>query len=108
MHTTKAPDFLKYPVVLTPRAWQEAVHLENAPDTAAISNRLSDVVWMVYRELHFQPDCTSLNFGLYRLLPNGDNADRHWVDLKLERIESPPGVFYLYVSLKEETQTSCP
>jgi len=108
MHTTKTPDFMKLPVVLTPGAWQEAVHLENAPDASAISNRLSDVVWMVYRELLIQPDSTSLNFGLYRLLPSGDNPDRYWVNLKLERIESPPGVFYLHVSLREETQTSCP
>ncbi|RMT95152.1 hypothetical protein ALP39_200040 [Pseudomonas marginalis pv. marginalis] len=108
MHTTKTADFMKLPVVLTPGAWQEAVHLENAPDTSAISNRLSDVVWMVYRELHLQPDSASLNFGLYRLLPSGESLDRYWLNLKVERIESPPGVFYLYVSLKEETQTSCP
>ncbi|MBD8239518.1 hypothetical protein SOM46_26225 [Pseudomonas fluorescens] len=108
MHTTKTADFMKLPVVLTPGAWQEAVHLENAPDTSAISNRLSDVVWMVYRELHLQPDSTSLNFGLYRLLPSGESHDRYWLDLKVERIESPPGASYLYVSLKEETHTSCP
>lgn len=108
MHTTKTADFMKLPVVLTPGAWQEAVHLETAPNTSAISNRLSDVVWMVYRELHLQPDSTSINLGLYRLLPSGESLDRYWLDLKVERIESPPGVFYLYVSLKEETQTSCP
>jgi hypothetical protein len=101
-------DLLKLPVVLTPRAWQEAVHIEHPHDAAVISSRLGDVVLEAYRELHMQPDCTQIHFGLYRLLPAGDNPDRVWLDLKLDRIESPTGVFYLYISLKEETHTSCP
>lgn len=101
-------DLLKLPVVLTPRAWQEAVHIENPHDAAVISNRLGDVVLEAYRELHLQPNSTQIHFGLYRLLPAGNNPDRVWLDLKLDRIESPPGVFYLYISLKEETHTSCP
>ncbi|MFC6300262.1 hypothetical protein GNF76_28475 [Pseudomonas sp. CCM 7893] len=101
-------DLLKLPVVLTPRAWQEAVHIENPHDAAVISDRLGEVVLQVYRELHLQPNRTQILFGLYRLLPAGNNPDRVWLDLKLDRIESPPGVFYLYISLKEETHTSCP
>lgn len=71
-------DLLKLPVVLTPRAWQEAVHIENPQDVSVISNRLGDVVLEAYRELHMQPDCTQIHFGLYRLLPAGDNSDRVW------------------------------
>lgn len=37
-------DLLKLPVVLTPRAWQEAVHIEHPHDAAVISSRLGDVV----------------------------------------------------------------
>ncbi|SMF20084.1 MULTISPECIES: hypothetical protein [unclassified Pseudomonas] len=103
-----SPDLLKLPVVLTPRAWQEAVHIENQQDVSAISNRLGDVVLEAYRELNLQPDSDLIHFGLYRLLPDGNSSDRVWLDLKLDRIESPPGVFYLYISLKEEMQTSCP
>ena len=101
-------DLLKLPVVLTPRAWQEAVHIENPQDAAAISKRLGDVVLEAYRELHLQPDSDLIHFGLYRLPPDGNSSDRVWLDLKLDRIESPPGVFYLYISLKEEMNTSCP
>ena len=111
MQNTKnlvSSDLLKLPVVLTPRAWQEAVHIENPQDVSVISNRLGDVVLEAYRELHMQPDCSQIHFGLYRLLPAGDNSDRVWLDLKLDRIEAPPGSFYLYISLKEETHTSCP
>ncbi len=107
MHATKAPEFLKYPVVLTPRAWQEAVHLERSPDAAAISQRLGDVIWTLYRELHMRPDCTSFYFGLYRLLPSGESFDRYWLDLKFNCIKTPAGACYLYVSLKEETHTPC-
>lgn len=101
-------DLLKLPVVLTPRAWQEAVHIENQQDASVISQRLGDVVLEAYRELHLQPDSNLIHFGLYRLLPDGNGSDRVWLDLKLNRIESPPGVFYLYISLKEEMHTSCP
>ncbi|RZI31055.1 hypothetical protein [Pseudomonas orientalis] len=101
-------DLLKLPVVLTPRAWQEAVHIENPQDASVVSERLGDVVLEAYRELHLQPDSTQIHFGLYRLLPAGNSTDRVWLDLKLDRIESPPGVFYLYISLNEETHTSCP
>ncbi|MFC6299115.1 hypothetical protein GNF76_26835 [Pseudomonas sp. CCM 7893] len=101
-------ELLKLPVVLTPRAWQEAVHIENPHDAAVVSDRLGEVVLQAYRELHLQPNNTQIHFGLYRLLPDGKNPDRVWLDLKLDRIESPPGVFYLYISLKEETHTSCP
>lgn len=101
-------ELLKLPVVLTPRAWQEAVHIENPQDAAVISDRLGEVVLEAYRELHLQPNCTQIHFGLYRLPPAGNDPDRVWLDLKLDRIESPPGVFYLYISLKEEMHTSCP
>ncbi|MBW9242778.1 hypothetical protein [Pseudomonas paracarnis] len=101
-------DLLKLPVVLTPRAWQEAVHIENPQDASVVSERLGDVVLEAYRELHLQPDSDLIHFGLYRLLPDGNSSDRVWLDLKLDRIESPPGVFYLYISLKEEMHTSCP
>lgn len=101
-------DLLKLPIVLTPRAWQEAVHIENPQDVTVISKRLGDVVLEAYRELYLQPDSDLIHFGLYRLLPDGNSSDRVWLDLKLDRIESPPGVFYLYISLKEEMHTSCP
>ncbi len=102
-------ELLKLPVVLTPRAWQEAVHIENPHDATIISDRLGAVVLEAYRELHLQPNGSArIYFGLYRMLPSGNNPDRVWLDLKLDRIESPPGVFYLYISLKEEMHTSCP
>ena len=101
-------NFLKLPVALTPGAWQEAVHIEKPQDASVISKRLGDVVLEAYRELHLQPNSDLIHFGLYRLLPDGNSSDRVWLDLKLDRIESPPGVFYLYISLKEEMHTSCP
>lgn len=57
-------DLLKIPVVLSPQAWQEAVHIENPQDATVISERLGDVVLAAYRELHLQPDNKLIHFRL--------------------------------------------
>jgi hypothetical protein len=95
-------DLLKLPVVLTPRAWQEAVHLECPQRLEEITIRLSDVIRLAYRELHFQPEVGRIDFGLYRFLPNGDRSNRVWLDLRLHQIDSESGNSYLCVSLRDE------
>lgn len=95
-------DLLKLPVVLTPRAWQEAVHVEEPHHIEEIAIRLGEVVLEAYRELHLQPDEQQINFSMYRLPPKGDRSERVWLDLKLHRIESEPGTSYLCISLRDE------
>jgi len=95
-------DLLKLPVVMTPRAWREAVHLERPQRLEEITSRLSDVIWLAYRELHFQPERSQIDFGLYRFLPNGDRSNRVWLDLRLHRINAESGNSYLCVSLRDE------
>ncbi|WP_080710595.1 hypothetical protein [Pseudomonas chlororaphis] len=100
-------ELLKLPVVLTPRAWQSAVHVEDPQDAAEIGNRLGDVVLEAYRELHFQPNELQINFSLFLLPPAGERTERIWLDLRLHRIESAPGTSYLCISLRDESPTHC-
>ncbi|QQX57556.1 hypothetical protein [Pseudomonas chlororaphis] len=98
---------LKLPVVLTPRAWQAAVHVEDPQDAAEIGSRLAEVVLEAYKELHLQPDELQINFSLFLFPPAGDRAERIWLDLRLHRIESAPGTSYLCISLRDESPTHC-
>ncbi|WP_124303430.1 hypothetical protein [Pseudomonas chlororaphis] len=98
---------LKLPVVLTPRAWQAAVHVEDPQDAAEIGSRLAEVVLEAYKELHLQPDEFQINFSLFLFPPAGDRAERIWLDLRLHRIESAPGMSYLCISLRDESPTHC-
>jgi len=103
-HTTSfAADLFTLPVVLTPRAWQEAVHIEGSHSATLICNRLGEVILTAYREARLQPERRHIRFGLYRLLPTGDCQDRHWLDLNLTRLETAPGIGYLCISLKDES-----
>ncbi|KPW82924.1 hypothetical protein ALO92_100276 [Pseudomonas congelans] len=92
---------LKLPVVLTPSAWNESVHLEAPSHIAEVGTRLGDVVLEAYRELHLQPDETQIDFGIYRFPPNGDRSGREWLELKLHRIDAH-GNSYLCISLRDE------
>lgn len=93
---------LKLPVVLTPRTWQEAVHLDDPQHLTEIVNRLGDVVLTAYRELSFQPNQPQIEFGLYRFPPRGDRSERVWLELKLHQVESETGTAYLCISLRDE------
>lgn len=90
------------PVVLTPGAWQEAVHIQDPEHTSEISSRLGNVVLTAYRELSFQPDKTQVDFGLYRFPPAGDRSAYVWLDLTLHTIKSDTGLPYLCISLRDE------
>ncbi|KPB98061.1 hypothetical protein ALP73_200112 [Pseudomonas coronafaciens pv. garcae] len=94
---------LKLPVVLTPSAWNESVHLEAPSHIAEVGTRLGDVVLEAYRELRLQPDATQIDFGIYRFPPNADRSfGREWLELKLHRIDAVPGNSYLCISLRDE------
>ncbi|POY80395.1 hypothetical protein BKM09_017700 [Pseudomonas amygdali pv. morsprunorum] len=93
---------LKLPVVLTPSAWKESVHLEQPSHIAEVGTRLGEVVLEAYRELHLQPDEPQIDFGIYRFLPNGDRSGRHWLELKLHRMNAMNGNSYLCISLRDE------
>ncbi|RMW03057.1 hypothetical protein ALP00_05137, partial [Pseudomonas coronafaciens pv. porri] len=66
------------------------------------SASLGDVVLEAYRELHLQPDENQIDFGIYRFLPNGDRSERHWLELKLHRMDAINGNSYLCISLRAE------
>lgn len=109
MNTTVNPistDMLRLPVVLTPRAWQEAVHIDDPRHAAEISCRLGDVVQTAYTELGFQPEQPQIEFGIYRFPPNGNRAARIWLELKLHHVESDTGTSYLCISLRDEEPTN--
>lgn len=98
-------DLPKLPVVLTARAWQEAVHIEKPLYLAEISERLGNVVLTTYRELQFQPEQSRIEFGLYRFPPDGSRLDRVWLELTLHQIECESCGPYLCVSLRDEQPT---
>ena len=94
---------LKLPVVLTPSAWNESVHLKAASHIAEVGTRLGEVVLEAYRELHLQPDETEIEFGIYRFAPDADSSSgREWLELKLHRIDAVQGNSYLCISLRDE------
>lgn len=93
---------MKLPVVLTPSAWNESVHLDAPSHIAEVGARLGEVVLEAYRELHLQPDEPEIEFGIYRFLPNGDRSGRHWLQLKIHRVDALDGNSYLCISLKDE------
>ncbi|ROM93898.1 hypothetical protein [Pseudomonas brassicacearum] len=93
---------LKLPVVLTPLAWQKAVHLARPSHLTDISNRLGEVILAAYKELHTHLEIRQVIFGLYRFPPLSDRSYRTWLDLRLNLVESELGSPYLRVSLKEE------
>ncbi|RMV76063.1 MULTISPECIES: hypothetical protein [Pseudomonas syringae group] len=97
-----SPSLLKMPVVLTPCAWKESVHRETASPIEEVGIRLGEVVLQAYRELHLQPHETQIDFGIYRLPPNGDCLGREWLELKLHRIDAVQGHSYLCISLRDE------
>lgn len=99
------PELLKLPVVLTPRAWQEAVHIEEPQHVAEIGTRLGDVVLLALREVHMQPQAPQIDFGIYRFPPQGDRSERVWLELRLHRIQPEAGPSYLCISLRDEEPT---
>ncbi|SHN14493.1 hypothetical protein SAMN05216593_109203 [Pseudomonas asturiensis] len=98
-----SPTLLKLPVVLTPSAWNESVHLKAASHISEVGIRLGEVVLEAYRELHLQPDETEIEFGIYRFAPDSDSSSgREWLELKLHRIDAVHGNSYLCISLRDE------
>ncbi|ATV19215.1 hypothetical protein CFN58_31260 [Pseudomonas avellanae] len=95
-------NIMKMPVVLTPLAWYESVHVCEPTRIAEVGPRLGDVVLEAYRELHLQPDQNLIDFGIYRFPPSGDRADREWLNLRLHRVDSIHGNSYLCISLRDE------
>lgn len=93
---------LKLPVVLTPSAWNESVHMETPLHIAEVGTRLGEVVLEAYRELHLQPEQTQIDFGIYRFPPNGNRSGREWLELQLHRIDAVQGNSYLCISLRGE------
>ncbi|WP_248767853.1 hypothetical protein [Pseudomonas sp. MWU12-2345] len=99
---TQSASYYKFPVVLTPAAWLESVHVEEPRHDSESTSRLAEVVMAAYRELHLQPDAEQINFGLYRFPPKGDRFERVWLDLTLRLVVATPGMIYLHIALKDE------
>ncbi|MFC3941546.1 hypothetical protein [Pseudomonas gingeri] len=106
MSMSKAPkksvNFYTFPIVLTPAAWLESVHVEEPRHDSESSSRLAEVVMAAYKELHLQPDAEHINFGLYRFPPKGDRFERVWLDLTLRLVVATTGMIYIHIALKDE------
>ncbi len=98
--TSAAARILSMPVVFTPEAWQQAVHLESDTATADIGDRLSSTLQAAYKAVLSSPTTNVVEFGLHRLPPDGDPHKPLWLDLQVSHDELSQAS-QLLISLKQ-------
>ncbi len=98
--TSAAAQILSMPVVFTPEAWQQAVHLESDTATADIGDRLSSAIEAAYKAALSSPTTNVVEFGLHRLPPDGDPHKPLWLDLQVSHGELSQAT-ELLISLKQ-------
>lgn len=86
--TSLQSQLLKLPVVFSDGAWHEAIYLEQPSDLGDLGNRLHETLEAAYTCLIYRTNAVDAvepfyDFGLYRFLPCGDQAERHWLELRL-------------------------
>jgi len=100
--STETSRILSLPVVFTPEAWQQAVHLDGAePDD--ITDRLSNTLQAAYQAALSEPATNLVPFGLHRLPPDGNPSSPLWLDLQVSH-DDDPQLSQLLISLKQPTQ----
>jgi len=102
---------IKLPVVLSARTWREAVYTEHPFEWMEFEQRLTEVIRAGYRAILQRPEVSVLcaytyDFGLYRLPPQHQQDEFHWLDLRLivERDHDVPTL--LRVMLRHESAPS--
>ena len=86
--TSLQSQLFKLPVVFSEGAWHEAVYLGQPSDLGDLGNRLRETLEAAYACLIYRTNAVDAvepfyDFGLYRFLPCGDQAERHWLELRL-------------------------
>jgi hypothetical protein len=99
--TPEAARILSMPVVFTPEAWQEAVHLETGLRTIDLDERLSTTLAAAYLAVLASPSAAVVDFGLHRLPPDGDLRKPLWLDLQVSHGELSQTT-QLLISLKQD------
>lgn len=98
--TPEAARILSMPVVFTPEAWREAIHLDAGLPALDLEDRLSSTLAAAYRAVLASPSVAVVDFGLHRLPPDGDRHKPLWLDLQVSHGElSHPT--QLLISLKQ-------
>ncbi|WP_256261533.1 hypothetical protein [Pseudomonas gingeri] len=110
--TPQQQQLLKLPIVLSERTWQEAVYTEHPFAWMEFEQRLTDVIRASYRAILERPELRvpyCCDFGLYRLPPEHQTSEFHWLDLRLI-VEQDQGVpVRLRIMLRhEDPQTTQP
>lgn len=102
---------IKLPIVLSARTWQEAVYTDHPFEWDDFEQRLVEVIRASYRAILQRPEVSVLcsytyDFGLYRLPPQHQQDEFHWLDLRLavERNHDVPTL--LRIMLRSENSQS--
>ncbi|MGP0172665.1 hypothetical protein ACSVIJ_12360 [Pseudomonas sp. NCHU5208] len=98
--TPEAARILSMPVVFTPEAWHEAVHLEADQPSIDLGERLSTTLAAAYLAALASPSAAVVDFGLHRLPPDGDMRKPLWLDLQVSHGELSQAT-QLLISLKQ-------
>ncbi|MHB0818452.1 hypothetical protein ACYCFK_09250 [Stutzerimonas stutzeri] len=98
-----AAQLLSLPVVFTPEAWQQAIHLESntASADADLEDRLSSTLEAAYQATLAAPSKHVVDFGLHRLPPDGNPHSPLWLDLQASRPADSQQPMQLLISLKQ-------
>ncbi|WAJ37282.1 hypothetical protein OU800_22170 [Pseudomonas sp. GOM7] len=92
---------LSLPVVFTPEAWHEAVHIEACQPSIDLDERLSTTLMAAYLAVLASPSVAVVDFGLHRLPPDGDKRKPLWLDLQVSHGELSQST-QLLISLKQD------
>lgn len=99
--TPEAARILSMPVVFTPEAWKEAIHLDADLPAIDLEDRLSSTLAAAYRAALTSPSVAVVDFGLHRLPPDGDMHKPLWLDLQVSHGDLSQST-QLLISLKQQ------
>ncbi|WP_122290104.1 hypothetical protein, partial [Pseudomonas savastanoi] len=99
-YTAEQKALLALPVILTPAAWDQAVHVDNPKSFSELAQRLAYTVKAAYHGLLTESQDRPAMFGFYRHLPSGeDRSHRHYLALNIQVVRKPTEPAYLLISL---------
>lgn len=103
--TPEQAHVLSLPVVFTPKAWRESVHMDQPKSVSEIAQRLAHTVRAAWHAFMEDPLIEGAEFSIYRHPPSGDRGYRAFLAMKAERVKAPDSEFWhLEISLKFESR----
>ncbi|WP_313105293.1 hypothetical protein [Stutzerimonas nitrititolerans] len=101
--TSEQAHVLTLPVVLTEKAWREAVHIEQPKSLTEVAQRLAYTLKAAWHAFMDDPVAERAEFGINRFPPSGDRSHKRFLALKAERKRLPESDSWnLIISLKFE------